>query len=264
MKKSRNRFAYMLVGVFIGILIAFSIAWWQGNDIGKWNFIKKAKTYISNIFSKHEENDVTLMNENAVKKNNIVTYKKLTDAGLKNDSAYYDSTNVNTIDPAALDEFLAQYNGHLPDSLVRDSILKSQNNIDIINYKTQGILPVKSDKIIYAKSYNVPGVDVFLNDNGDNLDSLLTDNKPRPPSKNKNTLRVEFWKNPLNYKGYKISVGKLVVFGIDQFDMVSFKMVNKTLYLKYMSEYYEIDRTIDFKPLMQINSPQLISQLNSK
>ncbi len=252
----------MLVGVFIGILIAFSIVWWQGNNIGDWGFIRKAKNYISNIFSKHNENNVTVINDNETNKNNTAANNKLTDAGLKNDSAYYDTTSRNTIDPAALDEFLAQYNGHLPDSLVRDSILKSQNNIDINSYKSTGSLAVRSDKIIFAKSYNVPGIDMFLNTGADNLDTLLTDNKTRP--QNKSILRVEFWKSPINYKGYKISNNKLVVFGIDQFDMVSYKMVNKVLYLKYMSDYYQIDRTINFKPLVPVNSPQLISQLNSK
>ena len=139
----------MLVGVFIGILIAFSIVWWKGNNIGDWGFIKKTKAYISNIFSKHNDNDVTVINENVIKNNNV-TNKKLTDPGLKNDSAYYDTTN-NTLDPAALDEFLAQYNGHLPDSLVRDSIIKSQSNIDIRSYKTSRSMSVKSDKIIFAK-----------------------------------------------------------------------------------------------------------------
>lgn len=254
----------MLVGVFIGILIAFSIAWWQGSDMGEWNVVKKVKSYISNIFSKSEDNDVTTISDNSNNKNTSNKIQKITDPGLKNDSAYYDTTNIDSYDPAALDEFLARYNGQLPDSLVLDSIIKSQNNIDINTYNTAGTQPVKSDKIIFARSYNVPGVDLFAADKSDGLDSLLTDNKSQTQNKNKNSLRVEFWKSPINYKGYKVSVNKLIIFGIDHFDMVSFKMMSKVLYLKYMSDYYQIDKTIDFKPLAIVNNSQLISQLNSK
>jgi hypothetical protein len=264
MKKQKNKFAYLLVGVFIGILIAFSIAWWQGNDIGKWNFVKKVKSYFSNIFSRNDENDVTQINESSNKKNIIQINKNINDPNLKNDSAYYDSTNVNLYDPAALDEFLAKYNGHLPDSLVLDSIIKKQNNIDINSYNTAGNLAVRSDRIIFAKSYIVPGIESYSADNTDKLDSLLTDNKTPKQTKTKNNLRVEFWKSPINYRGYKTGVNKLVLFGIDNFDMISFKIVNKVLYVKYMSDYFQIDKTTDFKPLVPVNNSQLISQLNSK
>jgi hypothetical protein len=265
MKKQKNKFAYLLVGIFIGILIAFSIAWWQGNDIGEWSFVKKVKSYFSNIFSKHDDQEITTINDNIDKTHKIKAGNKLTDPGLKNDSAFYDTTNIDFYDPAALDEFLARYNGQLPDSLVLDSIIKSQNNIDINLYNTSGNQPVKSDKIIFAKSYNIPGIDFFNEENNSTgIDSLLTDNKSKSQNKNKNTLRVEFWKSPINYKGYKISVNKLIIFGIDQFDMISFKMMNNVLFMKYMSDYYQIDKTIDFKPLVLLNNSQLISQLNTK
>lgn len=264
MKKPKNRFAYMFVGIFIGILIAFSIVWWQGNNIGEWGVFKKVKSFFSNIVGKNDDHDVSVINENLSKQNTANKTQKITDQKLKNDSAFYDTTNVNLYDPAALDEFLAQYNGHLPDSLLLDSIIKSQNNIDINSYNTASDIKVKQDKLIYAKSFNVPGIEMFTADNPDKLDSLLTDNKTTLPNKTKNSLRVEFWKSPINYKGYKTGVNKVVIFGIDQYDMVTFKWMNKTLYMKYIADYYQIDKTIEFKSLMPISNPQLLSQLSSK
>ncbi len=265
MKKPKNRFAYMLVGMFIGILIAFSIFWWQGNNIVEWGFFNKLKLHLSNIFSiKKDDNDITVINEKSLKQNKIKVKQDIQNSELKNDSAYYDSTNINFYDPNALDEFLAKYNGQLPDSLVLDSILKSQNNIDINSYNSASNIEVKEDRLIYMKSFTVPGIDLFLGDNQGILDSLLTDSKSLIQKKSKNILQVEFWKSPINYKGYKTCKNKLVIFGVDQFDMISFKMLNKILYMKYMSNFFQIDKTYDFKSLNPISNPQLLSQLSSK
>ena len=130
MNKQKNKFAYMLVGIFIGVLIAFSIVWWKGNNISDWKLISKVKTYCSNIFDRHNEKTVAVINEKSINKNNKIK-QNISNNMLRNDSAYFDSTNVNLYDPNALDEFLANYNGHLPDSLLMDSILKSQKNVDI-------------------------------------------------------------------------------------------------------------------------------------
>ena len=265
MKKQRNKFAYLLVGVFIGVLIAFSIVWWQGHDIGRWGFLKKVKSYFSSVFTRHEDNDIAIINEKSNNKKTVNIKQKMNNAELKNDSAYYDTTNnVNFYDPNALDEFLAKYNGHLPDSLVVDSIIKSQKNVEVNSYSNSNNVEIKKDRLIYAKSFIVPGIELFSGDNPGKLDSLLTDNKTTIPIKNKNALLVEFWKSPINYKGYKTGKNKIVLFGIDKYDIISFKVLNNILYMKYVSDFYQIDKSIDFKSLIPINNPQLLSQLNNK
>lgn len=264
MNKPKNRFAYLLVGIFIGILIAFSIVWWKGNNIGEWKLIKKVKSYYGNIFSKHDESTVTVIHEKSANQNKIKTNQNPSNAALKNDSAFFDTTNINLYDPNALDEFLAKYNGHLPDSLLIDSILKSQKNVDINSYSTINEADVKKDKLVFAKSYKVTGMELFSGGDPDKLDSLLTDNKSVLQNKNKNILRVEFWKSPINYKGYKTGKNKLVLFGIDQFDMISFKTLNNILYMRYLSDFYLIEKSGDFKSFIPVNNPQLLSQLNNK
>jgi len=263
MKKPRNRFVYLILGVFIGFLIAWSLLWWQGNrSSGDLGIFKKIKSLISGYSGKHNENNTSIINENISKqaKQNIKHYKS--NSKYKNDSAFYDTTNIDLYDPNALDEFLAKYNGHLPDSLVIDSILKNQNNVDINTYSTANNIKIKKDKLIYAKFYTVPGVEKYLSESLDKSDTSAI-NKEDLKSKTKNLLQVEFWKSPINYKGYKTGKNKLVLFGIDQYDIVSFKILNNTLYMKYISDFYEIDKTTEFKSIIPINNPQLLSQLNN-
>jgi hypothetical protein len=265
MKKPRSKFIYIAVGMFIGFLIAWSIVWWQGkHSVGEWGFFKKAKSYLSNVFIKKDHPDITVINEKPAKQNKPIS-NKAKDRELKNNSAFYDSTNVDLYDPNALDEFLAKYNGHLPDSLVFDSIIKSQKNVDVNTYSSSNSVNVKKDKLIFAKAFHVPGITLFNGDNPTKIDSLLTDNKSGIPNKaTLNSLSVEFWKSPINYKGYKTGKNKLVIFGLDQFSMISFRMLNNTLYMKYLSDYYQIERSEDFKSLIPINNPQVLSQLNTK
>ena len=82
--------------------------------------------------------------------------------------------------------------------------------------------------------------------------------------KNKNILHVDFWNSPINYKGYKTGKNKIVIFGVDQYDMISFKILNNMLYMRYISDFYQIERSGDYKSLTPVNNPQLLSQLNNK
>lgn len=264
MKKPKNKFGYLLVGIFIGVLIAFSIVWWQGNDFGRWGILNKVKLYISNLFNNDDERNISGITDNPENGNKSNAARKITDPGLRNDSAFYDTTNVNLYDPSALDEFLAKYSGQLPDSLLLDSIIKSQNNVDINSYNTASGIEVKKDKLIYAKTFKVPGITIFDGDNPDKLDTLLTDYKGSLQDKTKNIIKVEFWKSPINYKGFKTGVNKIILFGIDQFDMVSFKSMNNTLYMKYMSDFYQLYKTNGFEKLVPVSNQQVLSQLNSK
>jgi hypothetical protein len=263
MKKKRNRFSYLFVGVLIGFLIAWSIVWWQGGSFTSWQFIKDAKHYIGSLFSGKDKEDVTVISEKNTKKNFSETDPLLT-TEQKNDSAYYDSTNFDFSNPDALDEFLAMYNGQLPDSSLFDSILKSQKNFDINTYnKNEQNLHVKKDKLISVKSFSITGINLYINENFSLADSLLTDNSSANSVSNGDVLRVEFWKSPINYKGYKTGKNKLVIFGVDQPETVTFKMLNKTLFMKYLSDFYQIDRSMDFKSLLPVNSTSLVSQLNT-
>jgi hypothetical protein len=84
----------------------------------------------------------------------------------------------------------------------------------------------------------------FSCDTYDELDSLLVDyNEPRDDSK----MRVEFWKSPLNYKGYILTRNKLALYGIYQMNEVSlFYMSDGRIEMKYLDKTFIIKCTDKF------------------
>ncbi len=58
-------------------------------------------------------------------------------------------------------------------------------------------------------------------------------------------LNVEFWKSPVNYKGYRYNTKKMIVYGMKPTDMVLIK-VKGTLYIKSAGQYYKIEENDRF------------------
>ena len=133
----------------------------------------------------------------------------------------------------------------ISDSLTTDSII----TIDSINTPIDftDIVVVK-DELLFSKQM-IPSGDakVFLCDNSSELDSLLVDNITSISSEG---LYVEFWKSPVNFKGYKLNKKKLILFGIMEFDSVSLEFQKeKSLLLHYRNQEFELKCTQDFLPL---------------
>jgi len=103
----------------------------------------------------------------------------------------------------------------------------------------------------------------FTKDDSNERDSLFQSNKNKN-TKEKNLVVVEFWESPINYKGYRTKDHKIILFGIDYKEPISFILHNNIVYLKVKSVFYSIENTVDYKMLIAINNPQLLSQLNNQ
>ncbi|MGL4599604.1 MAG: hypothetical protein ACRCYO_18915 [Bacteroidia bacterium] len=75
------------------------------------------------------------------------------------------------------------------------------------------------------------------------------------------SITIEFWKSPLNYKGYKMSRSKLILFGMGQEDQVSLVKLDQRLYLKSSMAVYRVENTSDFRQLERVNDETLLSRL---
>ncbi|MEO8086072.1 MAG: hypothetical protein ABI763_04590 [Bacteroidota bacterium] len=71
------------------------------------------------------------------------------------------------------------------------------------------------------------------------------------------SYQVEFWVSPINYKGYKMSKNKLILFGIDEPEAVKLYRVNNGLFMSYLKEYYHLNDSFDFVSYQKLKDSEI-------
>lgn len=124
------------------------------------------------------------------------------------------------------------------------------------------LIVVKKDEIVGSSSLNVINLGT-INKTG-TKDSVLQDvSGIKDDGRNQvSKFTVEFWQSPINYKGYKMSKNKIVLFGINPDENVRIYRVEETIYLRQASTLYRMDYTNEFRGLERVNDPQLLAKTN--
>jgi len=65
----------------------------------------------------------------------------------------------------------------------------------------------------------------------------------------KNTLTVEFWLSPVNFKGYKRGAQKVVIFGVTDVKNADIQFVGADLYLLLNNAFFLLSPTNQFLEL---------------
>ena len=69
--------------------------------------------------------------------------------------------------------------------------------------------------------------------------------------------QVEFWVSPINYRGYKMSKNKLILFGIDEPEAVKLYRVKDALYMSYLKDYYRLNASFDFMSYQKLKEADI-------
>ena len=84
---------------------------------------------------------------------------------------------------------------------------------------------------------------------------------PEENSKPNKNFQIEFWKSPINYKGYKMARNKIILFGIEEPDGVKLYKLDENIYLEYEQNIYKLESTYDFQSFLKIKDVVILSQL---
>ena len=127
-----------------------------------------------------------------------------------------------------------------------DSLIKEDSDINIASDE---LLTVKNIKIIQLGEF-IPS-----KDSSDIQKTRLDDT-------NSDLYFVEFWKTPLNSKGYRFTKNKIMLYGFDDFSNLTLYEIDHSFYIKssdqvykllYSSEFNQLDRVLDSELLAKIN-----------
>lgn len=127
-----------------------------------------------------------------------------------------------------------------------DSLIKDNSEFNIA---TDELLSVKNIKIIKIN----PSVA-----SGDSLAAEVA-------GVNENTSDlyfVEFWKTPLNSKGYRFSKNKVLLYGFVDYTNVSLYELDNSYYIKCSDQVYKLFYGADFKSLERVVDSSLLAKIN--
>ena len=73
---------------------------------------------------------------------------------------------------------------------------------------------------------------------------------------------IEFWKTPLNSKGYRFSKNKVLLYGFIDFNNVSLYELDNSFYIKCSDQVYKLFYGADFKSLERVVDTELLAKIN--
>lgn len=118
-----------------------------------------------------------------------------------------------------------------------------------INIATDELLTVKNVKVIQ------------IGDNFSAKDSLPA-KLARVSENNSDLYFIEFWKTPLNSKGYRFSKNKIMLYGFMDFNNVLLYQLDNSYYIKCSDQVYKLFYGGDFKQLERVLDTDLLARIN--
>ena len=127
-----------------------------------------------------------------------------------------------------------------------DALLNDENDITVAK---EELLSVKNIKVI----------DLDANKKQDTLIGQLAGVSS---SEYPNLFFVEFWKTPLNSKGYRMTRNRVILYGLSDFSNITIYKVEDNFYLKNDEFVYKISAGTEFKSLELVSDAELLAKIN--
>ncbi len=126
-----------------------------------------------------------------------------------------------------------------------DSLIRQDSRLNIA---TDELLSVKNIKVIRI---------------GDNFSSdTLAAKLANVEERTSDLYFVEFWKTPLNSKGYRFSKNKIMLYGFIDYSNVLLYQLDNSFYLKASDQVYKLYYGGDFKQLERVIDSDLLAKIN--
>ncbi|MDP2385519.1 MAG: hypothetical protein Q8M29_04050 [Bacteroidota bacterium] len=119
---------------------------------------------------------------------------------------------------------------------------------------------VLKEELIGVKNINVKDIEAG-SDYKSISDSVLTVMSGISQNKKNDFFMVEFWKTPLNSKGYKMTRNRVLIYGLKENADLSMVKLEDEYYLKNNSEVYKLNYSTDFKPMEKVYEASVLQKL---
>lgn len=127
-----------------------------------------------------------------------------------------------------------------------DSLIKQDSEL---NVATDELLSVKNVKVIK------------IGDTNSGSDTLAA-NLAGVKENSTNLYFIEFWRTPLNSKGYRFTKNKVMMYGFIDFNNVVLYELENSYYIKCSDQVFKLFYGSDFKPLERVVDTDLLAKIN--
>lgn len=260
MRFLNNKTTLFLTGVLTGIIIGIVITLLLVN-ICVTNDEKDKEQIISQPVKQsdieHLKSDAKITSETKKSQNN----KKRRDKQDKPDQASKTEQNIDSLNLINSDTSLKNdslvipgnrpsYRSELADTVTNlidtndDAFL--EKDTDYIRKIEEEIVVIR-DELVSTRSTTIEG----LINKSQEYDSLLDPDMEKKTTKN-NVYRIEIWSSPVNYKGYKLAKNKIILYGINPYDSLTFLSSNDSIFLKHINKLYLLEIDENFRQLIPL------------
>ncbi|MBL7935139.1 MAG: hypothetical protein JNM51_04940 [Bacteroidia bacterium] len=139
----------------------------------------------------------------------------------------------------------------------------STKNSPNINYSEVDALLKEDDiKVAQEELLSVKNIKVIDLDETTKRDTLTGQLAGVTSSDYPNLFFVEFWKTPLNSKGYRMTRNRVILYGLSDFSSITIYKVDDNFYLKNDDVVYKISSGTEFKPMELVQDSNLLARIN--
>jgi hypothetical protein len=241
-----NRILILIIGLLTGIIVGGGAFWYLTGSTGR------------NVFIVNEQP----VNKQSEKKAKAFSNKPLKSSNKRPDTVQTASKDIVLSTDSIYDTSEQAMDVKKPYPFDRDSLLLALNKDSAFSKTEEEIIVVKKDELLLVKMVNFINLDSKSEDLNAKKDSAISALAGIKEPFNANNLTIEFWKSPINYRGYKMNRNKLVLFGMQSSDIIKVFKLNENIYFKNGEKVYRVEKITDFKPYEMITDPNIINQLH--
>ena len=106
-------------------------------------------------------------------------------------------------------------------------------------------LNINRELLVAVKTFTIKQLSVDTLGGNELIDSLEM-SMGIQTDKNSKTIRVEFWKSPLNFEGYILGKNVVRLYGVSELERLEFYQMDKKLYLRKAASYYTLIRSEEY------------------
>jgi hypothetical protein len=136
------------------------------------------------------------------------------------------------------------------------------NNSPSINYNEVDELLKEDINVAQEELLSVKNIKVIDLDGISKKDTLTGQLAGVSSSDYPNMFFVEFWKTPLNSKGYRMTRNRVILYGLSDFSSITIYKVDDNFYLKNDDVVYKISSGTEFKPMELVHDTDLLAKIN--